>query len=73
VLSELLIAITNDNKLTVRKLAKEAGLSLRIVQAMRSYEQSLRNKSLSFVSQALKVIFNHDFLKTVVISLKLRF
>ena len=36
VLSELLIAITAENELSVRKLAKEAGLSPRIVQEMRS-------------------------------------
>lgn len=46
VLSELLIAITNENELSVRKLAQEAGLSPRIVQAMRSGE----NKEYSFKS-----------------------
>ncbi len=46
VLSELLIAITNENELSVRKLAQEAGLSPRIVQAMRSGE----DKDYSFKS-----------------------
>lgn len=46
VLSELLIAITNENELSVRKLAQEAGLSPRIVQAMRSGE----SKEYSFKS-----------------------
>lgn len=46
VLSELLIAITNENELSVRNLAKEAGLSPRIVQAMRSGE----DKDYSFKS-----------------------
>jgi DNA-binding Xre family transcriptional regulator len=51
VLSELLIAITNDNELSVRKLAQEAGLSPRIVQAMRSGE----DKDYSFKS-ILKIL-----------------
>lgn len=51
ILSELLIAITNENELSVRKLAQEAGLSPRIVQAMRSGE----NKEYSFKS-ILKIL-----------------
>lgn len=45
-LSELLIALTSDNDLSVRKLAKEAGVSPRVIQAMRSGENkdySLKN------------------------------
>lgn len=37
-LSELLIAITNQKELSVRKLAKEAGVSPTIIQSMRSGE-----------------------------------
>lgn len=37
-LSELLIAITNQKELSVRKLAKEAGISPSVIQSMRSGE-----------------------------------
>jgi DNA-binding Xre family transcriptional regulator len=51
ILSELLIEITNENELSVRKLAQAAGLSPRIVQAMRSGE----DKDYSFKS-ILKIL-----------------
>ncbi len=52
VLSELLIAITNQNEMSVRKLAKEAGVSPTVIQSMRSGED--KDYSLTVFFKVLK-------------------
>lgn len=52
-LSELIIALMEDNGKTVRKLAKEAGLSPRLIQNLRSGEQTdMKLKNFMKVSSA---------------------
>ncbi|MBP6892577.1 hypothetical protein KBB68_03285 [Candidatus Babeliales bacterium] len=58
-LSELLIAITQQSEMSVRKLAKEAGISPTIVQAMRSGEN--KNYTLKSFFKVLKVIGYDEF------------
>ncbi|MFA5998588.1 MAG: hypothetical protein WC747_01045 [Candidatus Babeliales bacterium] len=51
-LSELLIAITNQKELSVRKLAKEAGVSPAVIQSMRSGDS--KDYSLKIFFKVLK-------------------
>jgi len=51
-LSELLIAITNQKELSVRKLAKEAGVSPAVIQSMRSGDS--KDYSLKIFFKILK-------------------
>lgn len=53
-LSELLIDLMNDEKVSVRKLAKEAGLSTTIVQGIRSGER--KNVTLNSVGNIFQAM-----------------
>jgi hypothetical protein len=68
-LSELLIAITNQNEMSVRTLAKLAGVSPTIIQSMRSGEN--KDYSLKSFFRVLKgmgyntLILKKDFSKKI--------